>query len=141
MLPLRRVQGWRLADASLLLLVLVMTLMPVDWLTSVTVPSLDWMDNADKWLHGFTFAFLAVWFAGQYDSKAYWKIGLGLFGLGVLIEACQWLVGYRSAEWLDIVADAVGIVSGLALAYAGLGGWASEFEAWLSRRAPGTGDD
>ena len=80
MLPLRRVHGWRLADAGLLLLVLAATLMPEDWLWVGPPSTFNWIDNADKWLHGFTFTFLAVWFAGQYESKAYWKIGLGLMG-------------------------------------------------------------
>jgi VanZ family protein len=141
MLPLRRVQSWRLANAGLLLLVLVMTLMPEDWFWPGQRPAHDWIENADKWLHGLTFAFLAVWFAGQYAAKAYWKIGIGLMVYGLLIEVCQWLVGYRMAESLDIAADTIGIVIGLALASAGLGGWAPGFEAWMARRAPGIGDE
>ena len=141
MLPLRRAQAWRRANSALLILVLATTLVPTDWFWSAEQLTLDWMDNADKWLHVFAFVFLAVWFAGQHEARAYWRIGIGLIGFGLLIEGCQWLVGYRTAEWLDIVADTIGIVTGLALALAGLGGWASDFEAWLVGRAPGTSDE
>ena len=52
-----------------------------------------------------------------------------LLMFGVLIEVCQRMVGYRSAEWLDVAADTVGIIAGLALAAAGLGRWCERFEA------------
>ena len=89
--------------------------------------------HVDKWLHGITFVVLAVWFAGQYRRKSYWRIGIGLLFFGVLIEACQRLVTYRSAEWLDIAADAGGIAVGLAVAMAGLGGWSLWIENRLAR--------
>jgi hypothetical protein len=51
------------------------------------------------------------------------------------------MVGYRSAEWMDLVADAVGIVTGLVLALAGLGSWCRHFEhRWAARRREATGD-
>ena len=49
-------------------------------------------------------------------------------GFGVLIELCQRMVGYRSAEWLDIGADVGGIAIGLAIGLAGVGGWSQRFE-------------
>jgi hypothetical protein len=47
-----------------------------------------------------------------------------------VIEACQRLVTYRSADWLDIVADGAGITVGLAMAIGGLGGWS----LWIENR-------
>jgi VanZ family protein len=92
-------------------------------------------------LHGITFVFLAVWFAGQYRRKSYWRIAVGLLAFGVLIEACQRLVTYRSADWLDIAADAAGIAVGMAVAMAGLGGWSLWVENRLSRsRVEASGD-
>lgn len=44
-------------------------------------------------------------------------IALGLLLWGGLLEALQGLLPPRSAEWLDLLADAVGVAAG-ALAYA-----------------------
>ena len=141
MLPLRRAQYWRFADAVLLLLVFAMALLPTDWFSLAGPLTVDWIEHGDKWLHGAVFVFLAVWFAGQYESSAYWRIGMSLIAFGLLIEAGQWLVGYRSAEWLDVAADMIGTALGLAMAAAGLGGWAQALEAWRAGRASGANND
>lgn len=132
MLPLRFVSRWRAASMILLVLVLVATMMPAVWFWPDRDGFITWFVHVDKWLHGLTFVFLAIWFAGQYQPRSYWRIGLGLIAFGVLIEACQRLVTYRSADWLDIAADAAGIAVGLAIALAGLGGWSLWVENRLS---------
>jgi VanZ family protein len=137
MLPLRYARHWQGASVALLLLVLVATLMPVFWLWPDRAQLASWFRNLDKWAHLATFALLAVWFAGQYRPRSYWRIGLGLFAFGVLIEVCQRMVGYRSADLMDIGANTLGIVSGLAIALAGLGGWCMLFEAWYAGRRAG----
>jgi len=137
MLPLHHVRRWRLAGLVLLLLVLAATMMPAVWLWPQRREFVAWFINADKWLHAITFVFLAVWFSGQYRRESYWRVGLGLIFFGVLIEICQRMVTYRSSEWYDIVADAAGILVGLALATAGLGGWSLRFERWLAGRQAG----
>lgn len=91
----------------------------------------------DKWLHGITFALLAIWFAGQYRPRSYWRIGAGLMIFGLLIEGCQRLVSYRSAEWFDVAADSAGIIIGLTVATAGIGGWSLRVEDWYLRRRAG----
>ncbi len=45
------------------------------------------------------------------------SIALGLLLWGGLLEALQGLLPPRSAEWLDLLADAIGVATG-ALAYA-----------------------
>lgn len=132
MLPLRYATHWRIASIVLLVLVLIATLMPA-WMFSTKREFLAWFVYVDKWLHGVTFVFLAVWFAGLYRRRSYWLIGIGLVAFGVLIEACQRLVTYRSADLWDIAADAAGIAAGLAIALAGLGGWSVWVENRLSR--------
>jgi len=134
MLPLRYVRHWRVASVALLLLVFAATLLPVVWFLVDPGLFADWFIDADKWLHAATFAFLAIWFAGQYHPRSYWRIGLSLLLFGLLIEGCQRLIIYRSAEWFDIGADAAGIIVGLVIANAGLGGWCVRFENWYSRR-------
>jgi VanZ family protein len=129
MLPLRHVRRWHIASAALLLAVLVAALMPAVWFWGDKRSLVGWFDHIDKWLHAITFVVLTIWFAGQYRRESYWRIGLGLVVFGSLIELCQRLLGYRSAEWLDLAADAAGIFVGLIIAVMWLGGWSLKFEA------------
>lgn len=128
MLPLRYAARWRMAGLVILALVLLASLAPVFWFFPDRAGFATWFDHADKWMHGIAFVVLAVWFAGQYRPRSYWRIAVGLLAFGALIEACQGMVTYRSAEWLDIAANAAGIAAGLALAVAGLGGWSLRVE-------------
>ena len=141
MLPLRYALRWQAASAALLLAVLAGAMMPAIWLWPDRALISDWLDNLDKWAHMLTFAFLAVWFAGQYTRRSYWRIAAGLASFGILIELCQRLVGYRSAEWLDIGADVFGILIGLLIGLAGAGGWSQRFENWYIMRGAGAGID
>lgn len=134
MLPLRYVRRWQIASAFLLIFILASTLMPAGWFWSGSRDLGGWFIDVDKWLHGITFVILAVWFAGLYRPRSYWKIGVGLILFGLLIEGCQQLVVYRSAELFDVAADIVGIIIGLVIAGAGFGGWSLRLEDWLVKR-------
>lgn len=134
MLPLRYAPQWRIASIVLLLAVLFSTLAPAVWLWSDKVQLVSWLKHFDKWAHVVTFILLTVWFTGQYRPRAYWRIAVGLTAFGMLIEVCQRLVGYRSAEWIDLAADVVGILLGLAIAMAGFGGWSLRIESWFNKR-------
>jgi len=134
MLPLRYVRRWQIASAFLLIFVLASTLIPAAWFWSSSRDFGTWLINVDKWLHGITFVILAVWFAGLYRPRSYWRIGVGLILFGLFIEGCQQLLAYRSAEMFDVAADIIGIVIGLVIAGAGLGGWSLRLEGWLVRR-------
>lgn len=133
MLPLRHVRGWQIASLLILFLVLVAAMMPAVWFWDDKVKGIVWFRSVDKWLHGATFLFLTVWFAGLYRAQAYWRIAVGLLAFGLLIELCQRMVSYRTADWLDVGADVAGIVAGLAIALAGLGGWAMHLESRLAK--------
>ena len=135
MLPLRFPREWRIASAALLAAVLIATLMPAMWIWGDADTFSFWFIEIDKWLHGITFALLAVWFVGQYRKRAYWRVAAGLLAFGLLIEACQRLVGYRTADWLDVAADCAGIGIGLLVGMAGIGGWALHVESWFARGA------
>ena len=132
MLPLQNARRWQMAGVTVLTIVLMAAMMPAIWF---------WQDLArgsrtyDKWLHFATFLLLAVWFSGQYSRQSYWRIALGLFSFGILIEICQLMVSYRSSEWMDLLADSVGILFGLAIAMAGVGGWSMRYEQWRQDRA------
>ena len=134
MLPLRYAPYWRAVSAFLLLLVIAAAIMPAIWMWPDRVSIVRWFGEIDKWAHAITFCALTIWFAGQYHPRAYWRIAAGLLAYGVLIELLQRLVGYRSAEWFDVAADAAGILVGLAIAAAGTGGWSLRLETWYQNR-------
>lgn len=121
-----------MASMTILLLVLIAALMPAIWFWNDRATVIFMFDSVDKWLHGVTFLVLALWFAGLYPRKAYWRVGVALLGFGLVIEACQRMVGYRTADWFDVGADAVGIVAGLLIAVAGFGSWCLRVEDRLA---------
>jgi VanZ family protein len=130
MLPLRYPARWRAANLFLLVAVFSLTVIPAIW-TTAHVPQWPGMD---KWLHGLTFAVLAIWFTGQYARHSYWLVALGLFLYGALIEVGQSMIPYRTAEWGDLVADLAGILAGLLLAIVATGGWSLQAENWVKNR-------
>lgn len=132
MLPLQHVGLWRFLSALLLLAVLAGTIAPAFWFDS-KVKALSWFENSDKWLHGLTFLFLSVWFAGLAEKRFYWRVAVALIIFGLLIEGAQLLVGYRTADWFDMAANTAGIIAGMAAAMAGLGGWGLWVEDRYSR--------
>lgn len=138
MLPLRHLRFWRIAGLALLLLVLLFTLMPAVWFWDDRAGALAWLKHSDKVLHASTFALLAVWFSGQYRRPSYLRVAAALLVFGLLIEFCQFLVGYRQADWLDMAANTIGIILGFAIALAGLGGWSQRLEDWYLARNTGT---
>lgn len=132
MLPLHYPRYWHAASLALLLSVLAFALVPTLWFWPDS-NNLSW-NLSDKWLHAITFALLAIWFAGQYAQRSYWKLAIGLAAFGALIELCQYAVPYRSAQMGDMLADLVGIASGVAIAMLGAGGWSLHIERWLARQ-------
>ena len=141
MLPLRFARYWQIASAMLLLFILAGAVIPAVWFLPDNVRFTSWLSSIDKWGHAIAFAFLTVWFAGQYSRQAYWRIAVALFAYGVLIELAQRPLSYRSSEWLDLGADVVGIMIGLVIAIAGAGGWCQPFENWYIARKAEAGID
>jgi len=134
-LPLRYTRGWRIASLLVLLAVLGATLTPAMGLFGRV--RFDALFEFDKWLHGVTFCLLALWFTGLYARRAYWLIALGLLAFGGAIELVQRSLTYRSGDFADLTANAVGILLGLGFALAGLGGWSLRVESWLLERRKG----
>jgi VanZ family protein len=132
MLSLRYARRWQIAGIALLAMVLAGALLPADWFWSKDSDSPIFI--SDKWVHGITFAALALWFSGQYARRSYWRLIMGLVAFGLLIEMMQRMVSYRTAEWMDLQADLLGLAIGIAIALAGAGGWCLRFEEWLQNR-------
>jgi VanZ family protein len=123
-----------MASLIILMIVLAAALMPAVWFWDDKVSGLKWIKSIDKWAHGVTFFALSLWFTGLYHKSFYWRIGIGLLAFGLVIEACQRLVIYRTAEWMDVGADAAGIILGLVVGAVGIGGWCQRAEDRFARQ-------
>lgn len=106
----RRARGvWALWLVALSLYVLMQALSP-----HPRGPSLGW----DKANHAAAFAALAFsgLFAFRAQARPLFWVSFLLFALGLGIEIGQLYVPGRSADWADLLADAVGIALGLGIA-------------------------
>ena len=95
------------------LLVMVLSLLPL----GPDAPSLGW----DKANHMTAFALLALLGCRAYPAHTAGVL-VGLLVYGGLIEILQSFTGYRTGEWADLLADALGLALGWLLArlYGGL---------------------
>jgi VanZ family protein len=101
---------WRLLLAGLVL--------AVCWLAFTPDPPPAADTGWDKLNHVLAFFALAFcgWFAcGPARHRVRWVV-LGTLAFGVFVEAVQTQIPGRSGEWPDLLADAVGVAGGLALA-------------------------
>ena len=86
----------------------------------------------DKLSHFLAFFSLAFWFAALVERRLYWHVALSMLALGGLIEIAQELMGLgRSADWLDFVADAAGVLLGMAVSLTSRDSWFERIERWL----------
>jgi VanZ family protein len=85
------------------------------WLAFSPAPPAELDTGWDKANHWLAFSTLAVtaFQAIPNARRRYAGVALGLLALGVFIELVQSQIPARSAELLDVVADAIGIGAGL----------------------------
>lgn len=112
---------WSAAAAVWAALILVFSVLPAEWLLGAA-PRETWSALASA-AHVLEFAVLAA----LLDLRQAWRPAmrgggrrvLGVLGfaglLAVAVEFVQWPLPYRSFDWTDLVADAVGIGFGLAV--------------------------
>lgn len=124
MIPLRHRPLWLAISATLVAVVVGASLAP-----GVPLPPQGGFDKVEHFL---AYSGLAVWFTGLYPRARYRQVVVGLLALGLGVEIAQGVMQLgRSAEVLDMVANAAGIGFGLALALVLTGGWARRVESWL----------
>jgi glycopeptide antibiotics resistance protein len=60
--------------------------------------------------HLVAYAALMFWFAQLYRTRVFWAAGF--IGMGMALELMQGWLGTRSLEALDMLANALGVLSG-----------------------------
>jgi len=103
----RSARFWRIA--------LLVLLFVIAWLALSPAPPKEADLGWDKLNHLTAFASLAA-VASLGRVGAWVRIALALLAYGALIEVLQSFTATRSAEWGDLLADGVGIASGLLVA-------------------------
>jgi VanZ family protein len=127
MIPLRHRRLWVVLSTVIVAAIVYASLMP-----AVSLPLSGYSDKAE---HFAAYCGLAVWFTGLYPRTRYWRVVAALLALGLGLEIAQGVMRLgRSAELLDMVANAAGVGTGLLLALALTGSWARRVEAWLQPR-------
>jgi hypothetical protein len=112
---------WVFLGMLLLVGILVGSLLP-----GQAVPALG---MSDKIKHFLAFALLAFWFGSIVVRGDLPWVAVAAVALGGLIELLQLVMGLgRDAEWLDLLADTIGVAVGLALVLTPLGRWVRWFE-------------
>ena len=97
---------WMLMFWSCGVAILILALMP----TGPQLPTTGW----DKSDHALAFVVLTILGCRAYPNRiAVVLVGLILYG--GLIEVLQSFTPYRSAEWADLLADAIGVIVGRGL--------------------------
>lgn len=91
-----------------LIVVAVLSLMPVEFLPPQT------LNVWDKAQHALAFAGLALLGLQPYPTRP-WRLALWLLAYGGVIEMIQSATGWRYGDWLDLLADALGIAAGVLL--------------------------
>ncbi len=121
---------WQTLGWGLLLIVIALSLLPLPH-SGIDLP------QGDKWGHLLAYGSLSLWFA-QWAADARQRInqGLGLIGLGALLEGLQALTGYRQAEWLDFLANTLGVVLGGLVALGSAGRVLRTIDVRLAARSP-----
>jgi VanZ family protein len=128
LLALRHPRLWLVSGWILVLLAIISSLVPVH-----DLPKLGGIN--DKIEHVLGYSALALWFAGIYPRSNYPMIGFALLIMGIGIEALQGAMHVgREADLRDVYANAIGVVCGLTLALAWLGGWAMRIDSATRKR-------
>jgi VanZ family protein len=120
LLSLRYPWLWAIAGWLLVLAVVAGSLLPG--------PSLPTVAVGDKIQHAGAYCLLMVWFGGLYERRRHGVIALGLVALGVALDLLQLTTRTRTFDVADVVANSVGVLLGLCLSMAVLGGWCQKFE-------------
>ena len=130
MLPLAWRAAWVGGAAVILLAILLGSLLPG--------PVVAVVSTWDKLEHAVAYGVLTLWLAGLFPPARCLWAGLASFAAGAAVELLQAFVPVsRVGEAADLLANGAGIALALALAAAGMGGWAQRVERRFGAVPPG----
>ena len=118
---LRYKKIWRSIAYIIILIIIVLSLIPHP-------ERLAPFSASDKLLHAMAYAFTMLWFGFCFKRDKLLPIGAGLILLGVALEVAQGQTGYRTMSFHDIIANCVGVLFGLLLAFSRLSNALMYFE-------------
>ena len=84
------------------------------WLSLTPSPPQVEFRESDKVGHVLAYGLLMFWFAELYARRLF--LALGFIAMGVGLEFVQGMLGYRTFDVLDMLANTVGVVAGWAFA-------------------------
>lgn len=83
---------------------------------SLSIPGAVHVSHGDKIVHAAAYAILGLWFAQIYEQHRLRRLFVALFAYGIGIELIQLGLPYRSGSWLDIAANASGLLGAFIVA-------------------------
>jgi len=109
MQPLLYLRWWQSAGWALVGLVTVLSLVP-------SPPETLSFQGGDKVLHLAAYTGLTLWFGAIYlPGQRRYRMGAFLILMGLILELAQGVIGYRSLQGLDMIANTLGVGLGLLL--------------------------
>ncbi|MFP5440960.1 MAG: VanZ family protein [Gammaproteobacteria bacterium] len=94
---------------------LVLAIAWTAWASLMPVQAMPAVQVWDKLAHAVNYALLAALLLSAQRRLPPWVVVLAVVAFGGLIELAQAATGYRRGEWLDMLANFVGAVSGTLL--------------------------
>jgi VanZ family protein len=114
---------WLSAGALLLVVVVLLSVGPPPPLE--VAPSLS-----DKVGHALAYAVLGLWFSGVLRPSRYLVLVLALVTMGAVLEGVQSGLPEREADPIDMLANFIGVLTGVGLGWLGAGEWCR----WVEQR-------
>ena len=133
MIFLRFNRIWKTVNFFILFLVTIIMLAPPTWFVFGDISKSFFLN--DKFLHMCVFFIMTIWLSGQYTFDSFKKIGFLLFLFGAFIEIIQFVLPYRNAELLDLLANLLGIFIAIVVANLGYFGWLLKLEMLIKPRS------
>jgi VanZ family protein len=107
---LRRFELWLALGWLLIVTIVALTLIP----EPRAIPRFDF---DDKLGHVFAYGLLMLWFAQLYfERRTRFGLAAAFIAMGIVLEFCQGALGYRSFDYVDMVANGIGVLTGALLA-------------------------
>jgi VanZ family protein len=83
------------------------------WLSLTPAPPRIDIEQGDKLGHFLAYGALMFWFGMLYRGKAArWGYAIGFVAMGVGLEIIQGLLGYRTYDEFDMLANTIGVLLG-----------------------------